>query len=408
MRIGMLIIGSELLQGKQLEANLHFLGGFLRTYHQEVTAAQIVSDKKSLIQEALKSLYQNVDLVVVCGRLGPTPDDITKSELADFFKKPIGYSQIAEQVARENYQRMGKVYPDQHTYSQLPEGFTPLSNNAGFAPGLWFQDGIHTLIALPGVPREFRQMLEDHLPRLVQLQNTQKLNLVTVRTKGIPEEKIFQDLCPGLWSELEKFGEVSSLPQLMGVDVGVKTTTSPETIYQIIAQTALAPYVWSYGMKSLEETIIELAAEKKMTFGFAESCTAGLCAHRITNVSGASQVFWGSVVSYDNTVKKNLLKVKPQTLLDPGAVSPECATEMALGARAVLGVDVAISLTGIAGPGGGSIQKPVGTVCIAVATSVGHQTKILNFKGDRENLKLRFSQAGLYLLWETLSEVTRT
>ena len=153
MRIGMLIIGSELLQGKQLEANLQYLGGFLRTYHQEVTAAQIVSDKKSLIQEALKSLYQNVDLVVVCGGLGPTPDDITKSELADFFNKPIGYSLSAEQVARENYQRMGKVYPDQHTYSQLPEGFIPLSNQAGFAPGLWFQDGSHTLIALPGVPR---------------------------------------------------------------------------------------------------------------------------------------------------------------------------------------------------------------------------------------------------------------
>ncbi len=405
MRLGMLIIGSELLQGKQLEANLHFLGGFLRTYHQEVTAAQIVSDKKHLIHHALETLYQNVNLVIVCGGLGPTPDDITKEELGAFFNKKMIYSTEAQAVARENYQRMGKVYPDQHTYSQLPQDFTPLANQTGFAPGLWYQDSTRSLMALPGVPREFKQMLQDHLPRLVKLENPLKINLVTVRTKGIPEEKIFGELCPTLWSDLEKFGEVTSLPQMMGVDVGVKTTENPETIYKFISQTALAPYVWSYGMKTLEEKIIELALAKKITFGFAESCTAGLCAHRITNVAGASQVFWGSIVSYDNSIKQNLLKVKEKTLKDHGAVSTECALEMAAGARQALAVDMVIALTGIAGPGGGSEKKPVGTVCISFNSSQKSYSKIFNFVGDRENLKQRFSQAGLYLLWDELNQL---
>lgn len=403
MRIGMLIIGSELLQGKQLEANLHFLGGFLRTYHQEVRVAQIVSDKPSLIHGALNSLYQDADLVVVCGGLGPTPDDITKAELAAFFKKPIRFSTQAHEVAQANYQRMGKDYPDGHAYSQLPEGFEALANTAGFAPGLWFKDSTRALIALPGVPREFRQMLTEHLPSLVELKNSEAFNLVTVRTKGIPEEKIFQELCPTLWSELEAYGEVSSLPQLMGVDVGVKTTAAPEIIYQLIAKTPLAPYVWSYGMMSLEEKIIELARQKNLTFGFAESCTAGLCAHRITNVAGASSAFWGSVVCYDNSVKRNLLKVQAETLTNFGAVSLQCAEEMAIGAQKTLGVDLAISLTGIAGPGGGSVEKPVGRVCIALAGKGKVISKSLDFKGDRENLKLRFSQAGLYLLWEALA-----
>ncbi len=402
MRIGMLIIGSELLQGKQLEANLHYLGGFLRTYHQEVSAAQIVSDKRELIHEALDGLYRHVNLVVVCGGLGPTPDDITKEMLAEYFKKGIHFSQNADSVARENYQRMGKNYPEAHTYSLLPDGFKALPNTAGFAPGLWFQDATRSVISLPGVPREFKEMIQAHLPNLVQLENSQKINLVTIRTKGIPEEKIFGELCPHLWNELEKFGEVSSLPQLMGVDVGVKTTESPDTIYKLISLTPLAPYVWSYGMKSLEEKIIELAIEKNKTFGFAESCTAGLCAHRITNVSGASKVFWGSIVSYDNSIKQNLLAVKSETLKNHGAVSIDCAKEMALGARASLGVDIVISLTGIAGPGGGSELKPVGTVCVGMASESESKASILNFKGDRENLKLRFSQAGLYLLWEEL------
>lgn len=403
MQIGMLIIGSELLQGKQREANLHFLGEFLRTYHREVSFVQIVADKKNHILEALESLYKNCSLVIVCGGLGPTPDDATKEVLAEYFKKEISYSDLAHKIAQDNYQRMNKPYPDHHTYSLLPQAFEALANPVGFAPGLWFSHEKKSLMALPGVPREFQTMLKEHLPKRTSLESAEKFNLVTVRTKGIPEEKIFQELCPSLWKDLEVYGDVSSLPQLMGVDVGLKTLAPPQVIYDFIASTPLAPYVWSYGVKTLEEKIIELAQSKKITIGFAESCTGGLCAHRLTNTSGASKVFFGSVVCYDNSLKEKLLKVQPKTLESFGAVSEECAREMAQGALKTLDVDIALSLTGIAGPLGGSVEKPVGTVWIGIALRDKVSAKKFQFKGDRENLKLRFSQAALFLLRDELT-----
>lgn len=402
MQIGMLIIGSELLQGKQSEANLHYLGEFLRTYHREVSRVQIVADKKNHILEALEGLYKNCSLVIVCGGLGPTPDDITKEVVADYFNKEISHSDMAHKIAQDNYLRMSRPYPDNHTYSLLPHGFEALENLVGFAPGLWFSDKEKSLMALPGVPREFQGMIQEHLAKRTQLNSDKKFNLVTVRTKGIPEERIFQELCPTLWKDLEVYGDVTSLPQLMGVDIGVKTLEKPEVIYQFIAQTLLAPYVWSYGVKTIEEKIIELALSKKIKIGFAESCTGGLCSHRITNASGASKVFFGSVVCYDNSLKEKLLQVQSQTLHHFGAVSEECAREMAQGGLRALQVDLVVSLTGIAGPEGGSEEKPVGTVWIGMATKDKIVAKKFQLKGDRESLKLRFSQAALFMLRDEL------
>jgi nicotinamide-nucleotide amidase len=402
MKIGMLIIGNELLQGKQSEANLQALGLFLRTYFQQVHRAQFAADSIEEIHQALAFLETHCQLIVVTGGLGPTPDDKTKEALASYFHKAIHFNPEALAVAQANYQQFERQLPAGHTYSSLPEGFKALPNPAGFAPGLWYDGGRTKLVALPGVPREFQAMLT-HLPQLLQLEASQRFNLVTVKTKGVAEEKIFNELCPTLWQELETFGEVSSLPHMLSVDIGVKTLLAPEIIYQHIQQSPLAPYVWSYGQTTLEEAILQKAISSKLTVGFAESCTGGLCAHRMTGVPGASQSFWGSVVCYDNSVKQNILGVSPTTLAQFGAVSEACALEMARGARNALNVDVAIALTGIAGPGGGSPEKPVGTVWVGVSGEKKQQAYRYQFKGDRENLKQRFSQIGLFTLLDYLS-----
>ena len=215
---------------------------------------------------------------------------------------------------------------------------------------------------------------------------------------------------PKLWEKLSQFGEVSSLPHKLGVDIGIKLTAETdqeilekkEALNTIMQDTTLKDFIWHIGSESLEEVIIEKAKEKGLTIGFSESCTGGLLAHRLTNVSGSSSVFWGSIVSYANEVKMGCLQVEKDTLKNHGAVSEQTAFEMAIGARKNLGVDIAISTTGIAGPLGGSPEKPVGTVGIGSSTKEITESEILHFQGDRDQLKYAFSQAALYKLLDII------
>lgn len=410
MKIGFLAIGNEILQGKIQDANGIWLARFLRPLGLELSLQLVTSDDETSIKEALSFLYQSCSLVVCSGGLGPTPDDVTKASLGEFFGKgPAVFSPSARAIAEGHYQRIGRTMPEGHGYSFLPRGFEALDNPSGLAPGLLYQESARAMLAAPGVPKEFRDMVKIHLPTLVPKSAQEELVFLNFRTKGIPEEKIFNELCPGLWDKLGKYGSVSSLPHAYSVDVGVALRGDSATVASqasqvrdLIFSSPLAPYIWLEGHESIEEVIVREAAAKNIRFAFAESCTGGLCSSRITNVSGASQVYWGSVVSYDNSVKENLLGVTDLLLRDHGAVSGECAKVMALGVRSNLDVDLAISLTGIAGPGGGTPRKPVGTVWIGTADRNGQQAFTYEFKGDRETLKFRFSQVALFHLLDKI------
>jgi nicotinamide-nucleotide amidase len=416
MKIGFLIIGSEVLDGKISDLNTKLLADFLRVHHLEIAEARVARDEKQSIQDALKSLYLNCDLVVTSGGLGPTKDDITKVTLGSFLGKKLIYSSKAHEIAEQNYQRLERPFPGKdHGYCYLPEDFRSLTNSTGFAPGLFIQHGDKFLFSAPGVPREFKSMLQDHLIHLIssKLNQQEILDTVIIRTKKIPEEKIFNVVDPTLWEKLEHYGEVSSLPNLMGVDIGIKIKAKDHdemakkvaAVRDIIKHSPLSPNVWHYGPESLEEKIVVLANQKKIKFGFAESATGGLCAHRITNISGSSQCFVGAIVCYDEKVKEHQLGVKAQTLKEHDAVSIECAQEMAQGLRENLSLDIGISITGFAGPGGGNDKFPVGTVCIGrCLKNTEPSAESFEFKGDREILKQRFSQAALYALLEELEQ----
>lgn len=415
MKAGFLIIASEVLNGKISDVNNQALARFLRTYSVDIQKTVIVKDEVPAIHKALRDLLEECDFVVTSGGLGPTKDDLTKDALGSFFGKKTLFSQSAMAVAENNYEKFGRTFAGkEHGYSYLPEGFVALNNSTGFAPGLFYEDGEKSILCGPGVPREFRGIIEEHLEKLIlSKRNTEnQFRLINIRTKRIPEEKIFGEVDKNLWGQLEAFGDVSSLPNYLGVDVGVKIfgknkdelDRKEKEILSIIDQSPLKPSVWHIGLESIEEIVLTSARKRGMTFGFAESATGGLCAHRITSISGSSQSFMGSIVSYDSSVKTGVLGVSSGTLETHSAVSQETAKEMAQGARDKLKVDIAVSVTGIAGPNGGTPEKPVGFVCVGVSSKLGTEAFESKLFGDREQLKYRFSQQVLMTLIETMEK----
>ena len=416
MKIGLLIIGNEILEGKIADLNTRSLALFLRGINLELETALIVHDSESSIHGGLKSLFEKCDVIVTSGGLGPTKDDLTKETIASFLGRQISYSEESYQLALKNYQRFNRPFENkEHGYCFLPEGFIPLENTTGFAPCLFAEHLGKFLICGPGVPREFNSLLADHFEKMILPHfpgNNQFIESFTVRTKRIPEEKIFGEVDTTLWDKLAAFGCVSSLPTVMGVDIGIKIIATSKTemerkkkeLREIFMNSPVASAIWQFGNTPLEEYIVQLANKKNITYGFAESCTGGLCSHRVTNISGSSQTFLGSVVSYAESVKASALGVSEKTLADFGAVSAETALEMSLGLSQKLGVNIAISITGIAGPGGGTKEKPVGWAYVGVTNKGRSTTHQLQLFGDREQLKLRFSQAALFYLLEELEK----
>jgi nicotinamide-nucleotide amidase len=420
MKIGLLIIGNEILEGKITDANTRQLSLFLKNHNLELQTSLTVKDQEHLIHQGLSILFNQCDVIITSGGLGPTKDDLTKEAIASFLGRSIAFSELSLEVATKNYLRFNRPAPHKdHGYCFLPQGFRPLENSTGFAPGLFTEHEGKFLLCGPGVPWEFKSLLEDHFIDLVQSRfpsSREVIESLNFRTKGIPEEKIFKEIDPTLWDKLSSYGVVSSLPQVMSVDIGVKLMASnpqemeikKQKIIEIITKSPVSKSLWQIGNLSLEETIVKFANKKNITFSFAESATGGLCSHRITNVPGSSQTFLGSIVSYAEVIKENILEVKSSTIQSHGVVSQATAEEMSSGLGKKFHSDISISITGIAGPGGGSPEKPVGTVCIGVTTKDKTQSHLLHMPGDREQLKVRFSQAALFYLLEELEHFSQT
>lgn len=412
VKVDLILIGNELLNGKISDKNAQQLSRALNGLNACLNKVQIVRDDKEQLQKALKLALDNSEIIVTSGGLGPTKDDQTKEIIADYFQKEIKLSDEALKFAKKIYEKKDRIY-DQKVmdYHLLPDGFSLLDNETGFAPGLHYHKGDKDIFLTPGVPHEFKSMIENSVLPIVKskAKNESTFYQFTARTWKIPESKIFNEIDNTLWEKLEKFGDVSSLPHIFGVDIGVAISGNKSEIEEqkreienILCNSPVKDYIWSYGQKSICECIVEEASEKNLTIGFSESCTGGLCASMITDVSGSSKIFFGSVVSYANEVKMKSLSVSEKTLQNHGAVSEQTALEMAKGARSHLEVDIAVSTTGIAGPLGGSPEKPVGTVGIGFATKSESSSRIFNFKGDREMLKQRFAHRAMITMLEQI------
>ena len=412
MKIGLIIIGDELLSGSTQDCNMLYLGEKLRSLGYKLNACQVIQDEIEVIKKSLAQALKENDITICSGGLGPTIDDRTKAALSAFLGVELEDSPHARKLALEHYQRRSlNWYPELNNYHMIPAGVQAYFNPKGLAPGLLLKKNHQQLLCAPGVPREFQSMVDHFFDSLLENKNNAARNYFTIRTNGIPEEQIFNKKCPNLWQTLSQFGNISSYPRMSGIDIVISDLkmTSTEVEEKLTTLPELEPirnHVWHLGNGNIQELIIEQAKKHNITISTAESCTGGLMAHLLTEVSGSSQVFFGSVVSYDNSVKKNILGVTQDNLDNFGAVSLEVAQQMASGVRNQMNTTYSVSTSGIAGPLGGSEEKPVGTVAIAIEGPSGLHSKIYQIPPifDRDEMKKRFASRALISLFKQMKK----
>lgn len=415
LNVSMIIIGDEILNGRTTDLNGSFLSKYLFKKGLNFKSMRFIHDDVDEINKALTDCMNESDIIITSGGIGPTLDDKTKKTLAQFFGKKIIERHDVASIVTQNYIQFGRTWnPTSNFYHFFPEDFIATNNPKGLAPGIAYfeKEKKKLILAGPGVPKEFSEIVDIEFFPLIKkfFNNKLKENYQTViRTKAVAEEKIFFELCPTLWSELETFGKVSSLPHTIGIDIVVsyqgnfrEHEIKQQKIKDIILNSALAPYVWQYGNIAINELVLEKALEKNVTFSFAESCTGGLTSSKITDLSGSSKVFMGAVVSYANEAKSNLLGVTIDSLNQFGAVSTVVAEQMAKGALQKFKTDYAVSLTGIAGPTGGSAEKPLGTLFIGYANQKKSGTISFQLPGDRIRRKERGSDIALLTLLDLI------
>ena len=418
MEIEIINTGSELLLGRVLNTHQQWLCRQLADLGFVVTRQTAVADAAHAIQQAVRESLTRADLVFVTGGLGPTSDDLTRDLIAELLDKKL-YEDPAIVAHIEGFfaQRKRPMPPSTRVQALIPEGARVLPNVHGTAPGLaievspnrWHPSGRSSwLILLPGPPRELRPMFSEQIIPLLREKLPLEAPFVcrTFRTTGIGEslveEKIAQPLQPLIAAGLEvgycaRVGEVDVRFAARGSTAATLVAEAGRTICEL-----LGTKIYGENDDQLEEVVIRLLTQRQQTLVVAESCTGGYLSHRLTNVPGASAVFLASLITYSNEAKQHCLGVRAETLVEHGAVSEPVVREMAEGARERHHADYALAVTGIAGPTGGTPQKPVGTAFIALAST--GPTRVINpFNAfDRETFKQVTSQQALELLRRAL------
>ncbi len=406
MQIHLVNTGSELMLGRVLNTHQQWLCRQLADCGYVVTRQVAVDDSGPSIQQAVRESLAAAELVIVTGGLGPTSDDRTRDLVAALLGRRLREDESVVKHIGEFFSARGRpMPPTTRVQAMVPEGAIVLANAHGTAPGLSMEaaDG-RLLVMLPGPPRELRPMfLEQVMPILRRRFPLEDEFLCrTLKTTGLGESLVEERVAPSLASLVKAGLEIGYCARVGDVDVRFTARGARArelvTAAETIARERLGGLLYGTDDESLEAVVVRLLTERKQTLALAESCTGGFIAHRITNVPGASVSFLGGLVTYSDGVKQNFLGVRPETLAAHGAVSEATVREMAEGARARVGADYALAVTGIAGPGGGTPDKPVGTVWIGLATAQGTQAvKKLN-PLDRETFKYVASQQALELL----------
>ncbi|GKS58107.1 competence/damage-inducible protein A [Nitrospira sp.] len=410
-------IGSELLLGGRLDTNSLYIAEALGTLGIEVRYKSVVGDDRASIRRMVRAAAGRVGLVVLTGGLGPTLDDCTREAVADVTREALEDNRTAHRQVvgwlRSRHRKAGDV---QLRQALIPRGATVLRNPAGSAPGFLMVHGSSIIVALPGVPIEAQEMFEHSvLPRLRRARKgCAPLIRRTLLTYGLPESEVEQqvmDLVPQgygitLGTLASPLGVALSLTAVYD-HVGQRrrrqsVTSNGDTPQDVVQRSLgamrsrLGALVYGEGRETMEEVVGRSLAAKRLTLATAESCTGGLIGHRLTQVPGSSGYYDGGVVCYSNEAKVRWLGVDPDVIRIHGAVSAEVAAAMAEGIKRQSGSAIGVSVTGIAGPGGGTSTKPVGLVFVGLALHDGStSTRRFQFHGTRDAVKLRASQAAL-------------
>lgn len=393
MKATILNIGDEILIGQIVNTNASDMAQNLNQYGIAVHQVITVGDTKEAIIDGLNQALANAKIVLITGGLGPTKDDITKKTLAEFFGMELAFHQPSFENIQQILAQYGRVADDRYKIqAEMPVGAKVLINKTGTASGMWFEKDGKIIVSMPGVPREVKYLMNyEVLPAIQRQLHTPNIMHRTINVTGAPETDL-SEMLEEFEAKLPSNIKLAYLPNpLMGAirlrlsamgDDAIILETQLDNQVQKMAS-ILGSLVFGEEKDTLESVVGQLLLKKGYTLGTAESCTGGNIAHKITSVSGCSAYYEGSIIAYSNKMKMNLLEVKSETLEIYGAVSEEAVIEMARGTQKLLNVNCAIAVSGIAGPTGGSPEKPVGTIWIAITKNEEIYTKKLQLGKDR-------------------------
>jgi nicotinamide-nucleotide amidase len=403
MRAEIIAVGSELLTPERLDTNSLFLTAELNKIGIRVAHKSVVGDTPEEMNSSFRDALDRAGVIISSGGLGPTDDDRTRDTVARLLGRKLLLNDAILQHLKERFRRFGRPMPEINMrQAMVPEGATILPNPRGTAPGLWLEANGRIVILLPGVPPELRAIFEMEVkPRLVKIAPSERLFARDLRINGLPESEVEVRVRPlyPLYPDIE----VTILATPTGVQLHPHIWSSdPTKAAQILDEMtermalALGENLFSKNGQKMEEVVARLLTENRATISTAESCTGGMLAEYLTNLAGSSNYFLGGAVCYSNEMKMSLAGVSTELIEAKGAVSAEVARALAEGIRKRVGTTIGIGVTGIAGPGGGTPEKPVGLVHIGLATESGSVEQQFRFStGERERNRLMATQAAL-------------
>lgn len=395
MKIGLITIGAELLNGARTNTNAAWIGQNVISVGGAIDWHMTVNDEKNTIESALDEVPTSIDVVLCTGGLGPTHDDITSSVLYDYFGAKPEFDEQYWQLLTKKFAARDQVIPDiNRNQAMKPDIGEVIPNPIGSARGLHLSNKSYHLFAMPGVPAEMKSMMTDTILPWIESRSKSKIHVTVMRTTGIMESVLYEKV-QGILDDYPQIN-VAFLPRFTGVDIRL-TTSDKNALNQLVDQISPVIQKYHFGGEGveLEDVVGRLLTENRKTIATAESCTGGLIGDRLTNISGSSLYYKGGIVAYSNSVKEKTIGVKKETLDSAGSVSEDTALEMARGIRNKLNADIGLSTTGIAGPKGGTKEKPVGLVYIAISYDSGEKVYRFTFTPHRKTNKLMTSQAAL-------------
>ena len=373
MKTAILTVGTEILFGQIVNTNAAFLSRELNNLGYDVMYHYSVGDNPGRLAELIEFAFRDCDMIITTGGLGPTQDDLTKEVIAQAMGDRLVVSPEALSALKDRYERSGRPMTENNLkQANMPESAQILPNDQGTAPGFWLEKKGKIIVSMPGPPREMTNMFEKEVkPRLISRQDS-VIYYKILRTFGLGESKMETVLLPLIDGQTDPTIATYAKEGECSLRIASKRPTKEEAEAAVEDMTArvldiIGEYVYSTDNEELADVVANMLLDKNITISCAESCTGGLFAGTLINTDGISKVFDRGIVTYSNEAKIKELGVKAETLDTFGAVSPETAAEMAEGIRAKTGTDMAVSVTGIAGPGGGSADKPVGLVYIGIA-----------------------------------------
>jgi nicotinamide-nucleotide amidase len=405
MKAEIIAVGSELLTPDRIDTNSLFLTEELNKLGIEVLRKTIVGDQRDLLAEAFRDALNRVPVVIASGGLGPTEDDLTRETVAELLGRRLQRNDAVVRTIEARFRSFKRDMPAVNLrQAMVPEGAEVLENARGTAPGLWLEDRGRMIALLPGPPRELQPLfLEQVIPRLRRRVSGLRMFHRELRVTGLGESHVEERIKAIYLRYADVNTTILSVPGEIQIHLRRWSEDAEEanqTLDEIVRslELALGERIFAHSATPLEEVVAQLLTENHATIAAAESCTGGLLAERLTRTAGSSSYFLGGVVCYSNEMKTAWADVRPEMLAVKGAVSGEVAIALAEGIRRRVGSTLGVGITGIAGPSGGSEEKPVGTVHLALAAQGGTKDRLVYLPGDREAIRFYASQIALDMI----------